>query len=247
MFKLYFLILFVGHIIGDFYLQTDKIAEQKNNGKLMYLFIHGGLYAFSMIAPAIIVFAKIRIIIIAVIMSVVHFVVDWGKRVYVRHRNNGMSNKPSIFYIDQIVHIITLIIAAECMALNKYPIEPNSFFSSITAETGVEYTIIIKIALIILLNAKPINIFIKKLTESFKPAASNSNTVGGAGALIGCVERWIISLLFGISQYALIGFILTAKSLARYKQLEEASFAEYYLLGTLLSSLCAILSYILIF
>lgn len=49
-------------------------------------------------------------------------------------------------------------------------------------------------------------------------------------------------------QYAAIGFALTAKSLARYKRIsEDAQFAEYYLIGTLLSNLLVILFYIFIF
>ncbi|HOD90893.1 MAG TPA: DUF3307 domain-containing protein, partial [Thermotogota bacterium] len=35
-------------------------------------------------------------------------------------------------------------------------------------------------------------------------------------------------------------FILTAKSLARFKQLNDRDFAEYYLIGTLFSVLIAL-------
>lgn len=44
-----------------------------------------------------------------------------------------------------------------------------------------------------------------------------------------------------ISQYSAIGLVLTAKSIARYDKIShEQDFAEYYLLGTLLSTICAI-------
>ncbi len=39
-----------------------------------------------------------------------------------------------------------------------------------------------------------------------------------------------------------IGFILAAKAFARSKELENRSFAEYVLLGTLVSTLIAILA-----
>lgn len=61
-----------------------------------------------------------------------------------------------------------------------------------------------------------------------------------AGRTIGILERWLIVTLILISQYALLGLVLTAKSIARYKQLEHADFAEYYLLGTLYSTLIAL-------
>jgi hypothetical protein len=48
-------------------------------------------------------------------------------------------------------------------------------------------------------------------------------------------------LMLGLSgQVGAIGFVIAAKSLARFKQLEDKDFAERYLLGTLLSVLIAL-------
>jgi hypothetical protein len=56
-----------------------------------------------------------------------------------------------------------------------------------------------------------------------------------AGLMIGMVERAII-LTFGLlNQFGAISFVFVAKSMARFKQLEKRHFAEYYLVGTLLS------------
>lgn len=60
------------------------------------------------------------------------------------------------------------------------------------------------------------------------------------GSLIGILEREIILMLGLMQQFGAIGFVLTAKSLARYKQLEDKDFAEKYLVGTLLSAFIAI-------
>ena len=44
-----------------------------------------------------------------------------------------------------------------------------------------------------------------------------------------------------MNQYSAIGFVLTAKSVARYDKIaKDEKFAEYYLLGTLTSTLCVI-------
>ncbi len=43
-----------------------------------------------------------------------------------------------------------------------------------------------------------------------------------------------------------IGFVLTAKSIARFKQLEDKDFAERYIVGTLLSVGIALASVLLI-
>jgi len=61
-----------------------------------------------------------------------------------------------------------------------------------------------------------------------------------AGRVIGALERWLIFTLVLHAQYSLVGLVLTAKSIARFRQLEEASFAEYYLLWTLYSLVIAL-------
>jgi hypothetical protein len=60
-----------------------------------------------------------------------------------------------------------------------------------------------------------------------------------AGSLIGKLERLIIVLLMLHDGYGSIGLVLTAKSMARYKKLEEQEFAESYLVGTLSSTAIA--------
>ena len=56
-----------------------------------------------------------------------------------------------------------------------------------------------------------------------------------AGAYIGFLERVLVVALVLLNAPTAIGFVLTAKSVARFKQLEDQSFAERYLVGTLLS------------
>lgn len=59
------------------------------------------------------------------------------------------------------------------------------------------------------------------------------------GRVIGMLERlFIYSFALG-GQFTAIGFILTAKGVVRYRDFEERGFAEYVLIGTLLSALLA--------
>jgi hypothetical protein len=60
-----------------------------------------------------------------------------------------------------------------------------------------------------------------------------------AGRVIGILERALIYFLVLNAQYAAIGFILAAKSFTRFKELEKREFAEYVLIGTLLSAFLA--------
>lgn len=55
------------------------------------------------------------------------------------------------------------------------------------------------------------------------------------GATIGVLERLLIVTFILTANQAAVGFVIAAKTLARFKQLDDREFAEYYLLGTLAS------------
>jgi len=60
------------------------------------------------------------------------------------------------------------------------------------------------------------------------------------GRMIGILERALVFIFVIANNLSGIPFILTAKSLARFKQLNDRDFAEYYLIGTLFSVLIAL-------
>ena len=62
------------------------------------------------------------------------------------------------------------------------------------------------------------------------------------GAVIGYLERLLVMILVLAGQWGTIGLVMAAKSLARFKDLDERGFAEYYLIGTLTSMLVAVTS-----
>ena len=49
------------------------------------------------------------------------------------------------------------------------------------------------------------------------------------------LERLIVCVLVLTGQAAAIGLVVAAKTLARFRQLDDRRFAEYYLIGTLAS------------
>jgi hypothetical protein len=55
------------------------------------------------------------------------------------------------------------------------------------------------------------------------------------GATIGVLERLLIVGFVLTNATTAVGFVVAAKTLARFKQLDDRQFAEYYLLGTLAS------------
>ena len=78
----------------------------------------------------------------------------------------------------------------------------------------------------------------------YKPENKEEDTKkdNNAGRFIGTIERIIMLIFLSIGQYSAIGLVLTAKSIARYDRIsKEKDFAEYYLLGTLISTVTAII------
>lgn len=67
------------------------------------------------------------------------------------------------------------------------------------------------------------------------------------GKYIGILERTFIYFLIVFQQYTAIGFVLGLKSFARYKDLDKRGFAEYFIIGSMLSILTAILPAIYVF
>ncbi|MCP5455518.1 MAG: hypothetical protein H7A30_04525 [Thermotogae bacterium] len=67
------------------------------------------------------------------------------------------------------------------------------------------------------------------------------------GKYIGMLERFLIMLFVLIGKPEALAIIFTAKSITRFKELENKKFAEYYLIGTLLSNITGIIGgYILV-
>ncbi|GAB4328554.1 MAG: hypothetical protein Kow0037_02980 [Calditrichia bacterium] len=97
-----------------------------------------------------------------------------------------------------------------------------------------------------LLSLNETNIFIRHLLNTLNLAPVNPEQPRqldeqqyNRGRVIGFLERTAVYFLVFFGQYATIGLLLTAKGITRYKKLEERDFAEYFLIGTLLSTLTA--------
>ncbi|WP_054582682.1 DUF3307 domain-containing protein [Halolamina pelagica] len=70
--------------------------------------------------------------------------------------------------------------------------------------------------------------------------APNSEDELEAGSLIGSLERWVILFLGVAGLWGSVGLVVAAKSIARFEELKQQAFAEYFLVGTLSSVLVAI-------
>lgn len=76
--------------------------------------------------------------------------------------------------------------------------------------------------------------------EAPHPQGESPKELRNAGMYIGWLERFIILTALLLRSPATAGLVLTAKAIARYPEFKQVRFAEYFLIGTLLS-ICAAL------
>lgn len=91
---------------------------------------------------------------------------------------------------------------------------------------------------------------VRDLLDSVRDPAQTRDGEEGhqarVGRLIGWLERLLICGFALAGQFAAVGFVLAAKSMARFKALDNRDFAEQYVLGTLLSTLIALCTALLL-
>ncbi len=238
------LIMLISHFLGDYYLQTNKMAASKAD-KPKDLLLHTIIHLMLGVALLYITYGA-DLLIIPLIVSVVHIVIDFIKGKFSLKYQNAVFK---IYALDQLLHIISIVVAIYVFSNN--PVFNTDIINLLRGFSIDPVSLNEKLLAIIIL-IKPASISVSLFLESFNfkylNAESESNAEKGesvglknAGSTIGILERLIIYSLAAVGQYAAIGFILTAKSITRYEKIsKDPAFGEYYLIGTLFSLLLVI-------
>lgn len=234
--------MIIGHILGDFYAQTDKIAKEKKHSIRM-LIKHCLRYGLMLIICSTIFLTKselLKFMMCILIIGVLHGLTDTLKILIEKQMNLTPKELLYLFILDQIFHTIILILL--CKIFN---ITGGIYVDVFNKNYDVNsFNNILNFIIGILICGRPASIVVKLVFSTFKPKKQDQLLVKienpKVGSYIGILERVIIFFLGIMSQYSAIGFVLTAKSVARYKQLEDQTFAEKYLVGTLLSTVISI-------
>lgn len=232
-------LLFLAHTLADFYFQTESMAENKEKN-FNYVILHSFIYGIVNLLIIKFIFTEFDNIYIWIIF-ISHFAIDSSKFIlkkcdYIKKHENY------VFIIDQIIHFIVIIIVSYMIAKSGKLYEYNSTLSNILKIMGLSIQTVLAIILQILLIHKPVNIFIVYMMKPYKPVEKNTKNIIKTGRVIGTIERVIMLFFILIQQYSSVGLVLTAKSIARYDKIsKDQQFAEYYLLGTLLSTICVLI------
>lgn len=235
------MVLLILHFIGDFYLQSSKIAKCKNatvdeccnscssckenalfNNK--YLVIHTLLY----LIPFLSLFFMIKwtsVILIAIILFFSHYICDT-----ISCCLNKRFKQTPIFIADQIFHICILIAIYKLFEFN---------FSFL------QYEIVIKIILASLFIIVPSSVFINKLFQDLF-SENEKGRIFDVGSIIGILERILVLIFACFGDFAAIAIIITVKTWARSGDLKDGNnFRNKYLLGTLASLVLALIAFLI--
>lgn len=210
------------HFLSDYFFQSPKWSEAKDKNGLNsgYLYKHTVVtFLFSVVLSF-----QFTFIIFSLIISGIHLLLDGIKKYLL----NILIIKKFVFFIDQILHLITIIVF---VFLFKHFFE----IDFITEIPELKYLLYIFAYVLIL---KPTNIFIREIFKLYEikieKIENERDELPNAGKLIGITERILTLTLIILGQYAAIGFIMAAKSILRFKETQTQK-AEYVLIGTMLS------------
>jgi len=233
-----FLMLVLGHVLGDFFLQPDHWVKDKNTNKSRSLCLYYHASIHGLLVALIVGFATkqnlFSTITIALVLALAHGIIDYIKI--------KIGKKGKWFVIDQLLHIATLI-------LLWFFLYATAFEQTSTLLKTLDYneSLLVIIAYVIMLKPSAVlmGIMLSKwsieISTSKNTTHDNENETGAlsnAGQYLGYIERILVLTFVLNNQFAAVGFVLAAKSIFRMGDLREAhdrKFTEYVMLGTLFS------------
>jgi len=162
----------------------------------------------------------------------------------------------TLFVVDQLVHIAVLFVAWSVLLSGAELLDlaaraGGALMGQLTPDLFHRTTLtVLVITILVIVNVRAASLFVATLVQAH---GSPSGADGGSaaehvpaartgvaspaklGATIGVLERLVVVALVLAGQASAIGLVIAAKTLARFKQLDDRRFAEYYLVGTLAS------------
>ncbi len=232
------ILLLIAHFLSDFQLQNQQMADGKKK-KIAALVQHLILVLIPLVLLAFIfplqnwdLFAKIW---------ASHAAIDSIKYCLTKKGIIKPAFEKAAFVLDQVLHLACILIIYQDTGSNL----PTD---SLLLQLPGLAQLLIQV-LFILVVTKPVNIVFKLFFSNYQPkeGAEAPKTKAGAGALIGQLERLIMAIFLLFGQFAAIGLVFTAKSIARFDRIsKDQSFAEYYLIGSLFSIISVLIVYALL-
>jgi hypothetical protein len=237
-----FLAIYLAHLLTDFVFQTTPIVSNKHRGERRGYLIHGVTHYVAVLAIVTLAdphrLPTLSFQLLAVSLSLVHLLVDWAKVSLTR--SHRIPDNALAFVVDQAIHLIAVIAAVFLL------VRPSlQMFVLWLNRLRFQEESILLVSVVYVLVIFGGGYFIRALIAPLWKQEQGQTTkeheeVINAGLYIGWLERFLVLTALFLQSPATVGFILAAKSIARYPELKSVRFAEYFLIGTLLSVTIAI-------
>jgi len=215
----------IAHLLGDYTFQSKKTAKSK--AKKGFKSKHLKWHILIVFVCSYLLSFDYRFLPAAILIGALHWVIDGFKPQILASKRLHKG----AFFIDQLLHILiyALVSTTFVKLIGWQPILIDT--------THFTYICLITV---FLLCTKPANILIKEIFTLFSVSfTEKSQDLPNAGRLIGITERWLVLVLIIIGQFSAVGFLITAKSILRFKDGDYLK-TEYVLIGTMLSFAIAI-------
>lgn len=227
-------LLVLGHVLGDFTLQTDRLAEHKH--RLRPLLVHIGI-VIAAHAVVLLPLLTAETAVLIAFVGVVHLLID-GVSARLRDHEAPSAIR---FLADQVAHLGVLLVGWVVLAPTVWTDTlVVGALGGANAVPWVELTTVAVYGSAFLFAHEGANTIVQGILPQEAPASPEDQQDLEAGYLIGTLERWII-LVFGLAgRWESVALVVGVKSIARFEELKQRAFAEYFLIGTLSSVLVAI-------
>jgi hypothetical protein len=219
-------LLLAGHFLADFLFQTRAAVEAKRRG---IGYAGHGMAVLGAHLLALLPLLSLPVAGVAAGIAVVHVGVDRVKMAATR----GRPARLSAFLLDQAAHV-AVVVGGWLLLVGAGALPALRWLSP--AQLGT-WTAVVGLAAAFAFNATGGSAVVEGVLDLLPP--DRMSGYPGAGRLIGMLERTLMLFLVLYGQWAAAVLLLTAKSIARFEDLKERRFAEYYLVGTLTSLLVA--------
>ncbi|MFP4461922.1 MAG: DUF3307 domain-containing protein [Thermotogota bacterium] len=235
-----FLLGLLAHALSDFVFQGERTVTAKKRGKFLDFFSHAisvAIFTGLFLLPL----YGLNPLWFALCVFFFHFVIDFLKYLVDKVLEKSKRGyKPLTFVFDQVLHILSLFIVADIFQYYKRP-----GFTTFLEQNPTTNTLL-AIAIVYIFVVFGGSYFIRLLLDTLPDTEIQEQKNANKGKLIGLLERSLLLTLWITGNPSGVAIVLTAKSIARFKEFDDKDFAEYYLIGTLTSTLIAVLGGIIL-
>jgi hypothetical protein len=161
----------LAHVIGDFYLQSERMSEAKKKSGWV-IGLHSLIYGipFAFLLTLFRYSGRLALALLLIIIS--HLLIDILKfictRLAERLKDRNLLKKEGFIYLaDQVLHILSIFFVLRLAGISE--LNYTAWIQWILGNVLYSESFIIRWILLIFLLYKPVNITIHKLFSSFKP------------------------------------------------------------------------------